>query len=89
MKDFGEWFRSPERRTPPPAPTAPRPDPTEQATRKAREHLEEVLPDEVRITYQVPCTSCGRLFEWPVEIELYDPNHRDGAMCGGSPRCCP
>lgn len=91
MKEFGEWFSNPARRVPPAPVQAPRPelDTTGAAVRKALEHLEEVLPDEVHIRYTVPCSRCGRRFEWPVEIERYDPSDRDGSLCGGSPSCCP
>jgi hypothetical protein len=83
MRDFGEWFANPEPRVKEFAST---PAPAEDPIAHARDALEAVLPDDVRIRFEVPCRMCGRRYEFLVEIELYDP---DTSYCGGSPRCYP
>lgn len=35
------------------------------------------------------CRSCDKLYEWPAEIEDFDPTDNSMNYCGGSPRCCP
>ena len=37
----------------------------------------------------VRCSQCGRVFEWPLDVEEYDPDVSENHYCGGSPRCCP
>lgn len=34
------------------------------------------------------CKNCGQLYEWPVDVEDFDPEDPYN-LCGGSPRCCP
>jgi hypothetical protein len=45
--------------------------------------------DDETLRPSVECSQCGKLFEWPCEIDEYDPDVRENHYCGGSPRCCP
>lgn len=48
-----------------------------------------MLYDNETLKPSVRCSQCERVFEWPLDVEEYDPDVRENHYCGGSPRCCP